>query len=490
MSAEKSAFRQIFKTTSVFGGVQIIQIIVGIIRSKFIAMLLGPGGMGVSGLLQATTGMISSLTAFGLSTSAVRNISEAFGSGNQEKINRVSSIFSRLVWFTGLLGLLITLILAPLWSKLTFGHNRYSWAFMALSVTLLINQLSASHTVLLRGMRQVSALAQASLYGSIIGLAVTIPLYYQYRENGIVPAMVIASVVTLLLTQFYRNKLAVSTTPIPWKEAYSEGKEMLVIGFLLSINSMLTMGVSYAVRVFVGHEGGLSTVGFYNAGFAILNTYVGMVFMAMSSDYYPKLSSVITDIDARNQAVNQQTEVAFLILAPALLGFVVFIKFVVVILYSTAFLPMAEMLLYAAPGIVFKAASWSMAYMFLASGNKRLFFWNEVAANGYVLVFGLVFYKLYGLNGLGISYLLTYLVYFIQVWILTRHFYQLIYSKKLQVFMLAILLLLALVFFISKQFGEVYSLWVGGIVVLLTGIYSIKVVLSNFKGVLKRKAKV
>ena len=71
MSEEKASYRQIMKATSIFGGVQVINIIISIVRSKFVAVLLGPGGMGIYGLFISTTGLIEKITNLGLSTSAV-----------------------------------------------------------------------------------------------------------------------------------------------------------------------------------------------------------------------------------------------------------------------------------------------------------------------------------------------------------------------------------------------------------------------------------
>ncbi|NSW94260.1 MAG: oligosaccharide flippase family protein, partial [Bacteroidales bacterium] len=122
MTEDQKSYRQIFKATTLFGGVQVFNIIIGIIRSKFIAVLLGPEGMGISGLLTSTTGFISGLTGFGLGTSAVKNISEANATGNRERISVVVTVFRRLVWITGLLGMVVTIILSPWLSKITFGN--------------------------------------------------------------------------------------------------------------------------------------------------------------------------------------------------------------------------------------------------------------------------------------------------------------------------------------------------------------------------------
>ncbi len=100
---ETNSYRSIFKATSLFGGLQVYQILIGIIKSKFIAILLGPAGMGIMGLYQSTLDLIKSISAFGLEQSAVRDISEANGSGNTIRISRTISTVRRLVWLTGLL---------------------------------------------------------------------------------------------------------------------------------------------------------------------------------------------------------------------------------------------------------------------------------------------------------------------------------------------------------------------------------------------------
>src|SRR5512145_1933677 len=129
MSEQVASYRQIMKATSLFGGVQVFNIILSIIRSKFIAVLLGPAGMGISGLLTSATGLISSLTNFGLTTSAVKDVATANASGHQMRISIIVTVLRRLVWITGTLGALITLIFSPWLSQYTFGNSSFTIAF-------------------------------------------------------------------------------------------------------------------------------------------------------------------------------------------------------------------------------------------------------------------------------------------------------------------------------------------------------------------------
>jgi len=123
MHKEQNSFRQIMKATSLFGGVQVFQIIIQVIRSKFVAVLLGPAGMGITGLLTSTIGVIAGLTNLGLGISAVKDIAAANNTVNETRIATVSIVLQRLVWITGTLGMITTLVLSPWLSKLTFGKH-------------------------------------------------------------------------------------------------------------------------------------------------------------------------------------------------------------------------------------------------------------------------------------------------------------------------------------------------------------------------------
>ncbi|MFW5761976.1 MAG: oligosaccharide flippase family protein, partial [Cyclobacteriaceae bacterium] len=325
MSNEKKAYQQVFKATSLFGGVQVFTILIKIIRSKFIAILLGPEGMGIAGLLNSTIKLIEGFTNFGLGTSAVKNVAEANTTNNKNRIGLIVRVVRRLVWLTGILGALITLIFSSTLSQITFGNEQYTIAFIWLSITLLINQLTEGEYVVLRGSRKLNYLAKASLTGSLLGLIFSLPIYYIWGIDGIVPAIIITSVINFLRTWYFSSKVHVEKVQLDYKTTIKEGNEMLLMGIMLSLSGIIKLGASYALRIFISHKGGVEHVGLYTAGFAIVETYVGMIFTAMATDYYPRLSVVNQDIKKVKQAVTQQASIAILLLAPIIVAFIAFI---------------------------------------------------------------------------------------------------------------------------------------------------------------------
>lgn len=468
MNEDRSSYRQIVKATSIFGGVQVFQILVSIIRSKFIAVLLGPLGMGISGLLTSTTSFIESLTNFGLGTSAVRDISAAHATGNTTRMAVVAIVLKRLVWITGLLGAVLTLVLSPWLSQLTFGNKDYTLAFVLISVTLLLNQISTGQKVLLRGTRQVKHLAKAGLIGSVFGLFTTIPLYYIFGIEGIVPGIIITAVTSLLLTWYYARKIQIEPVKVNKVRTIAEGSGMMKLGFMISLSNIITIGASYIVRIFISNTGSIDDVGLYNAGFAIINSYVGLIFTAMSTDYYPRLSSVAHSNKMSRELINQQAEVALLLLAPVILIFLVFINWVVVLLYSSRFIPINDMILYAAIGMLFKAASWSIAFIFLAKGASKVYFWNELIANVYILLLNIIGYRMYGVTGMGISFMIGYILYLIQVYFVSRFQYGFYFEANFNKIFIIQLMLAVICLIIVKTTASPYSYIFGSILIVIS----------------------
>ncbi len=474
MSQQQSSYQQIMKATSIFGGVQIIQILVQIIRSKAIAILLGPAGMGINSLLSSTLGLMQGLTNFGLQTSAVKNVAEANSSDDARPVALIVTVLKRWVWLTGLLGTLLTLLLSPWLSKLTFGNSNYTLAFVWISISLLFRQLSVGQMTILQGLRKLNYLANANLSGAFLGLAVTVPMYYLWGVDGIVPAIIATSVINMFLSWYFSRKVKLETITVSRMETWNEGKQMLTMGFMISLSGLMTTGTAYLLRIFISNFGSLDDVGLYSAGFAIINTYVGLVFSAMGTDYYPRLSSVAECNLKAKQTINQQAEITMLILAPILVVFIVFIRWVVVVLYSNQFTAINGMIQWAAMGMYFKAISWCIAFVFLAKGASKLFFWNELLANCYILLLNVLGYHVGGLNGLGISFVITYFIYLIQVYIIAKKHYNFIFTFHFAKIFAIQIMIGTITFIVVKLTTGLIMYSTGSILLILSSLYSLR----------------
>ena len=474
MSAEKESYKQIFKTTSIFGGIQIFNILISIAKSKIIAVLLGPAGLGLISIFNSTSTLIASLTNLGISVSAVKSIASAAGSENKIQQSVIIAVIKKIIWITGFLSFLVTVALSPWLSKISFGNSDYTFSFAFLGLSLLTLQLSIGYTSILQGLRQVKLIALSSLIGAVIGLLVSVPLYFYFGSDGIVPALVASSIAAFIASWYFLNKINIDKVKVNSLVFKKEGEAIIKLGFLISLTSIFPSITGYILRLFISNVGSIEDVGLYTAGFAIVGTYVGMVFSAMSIDYYPSLAEIAGDDDKCTEKVNQQILVSALILAPILTVLIIFIKEGIVILYSSKFLGTVKMIQWASLGVFFQAFSFCIAYLFLAKGNSKLFFWNEIIPNIYILFFNCICFKIGGLEGLGISFLIGYLCYFIQVFIIAKHKYGFKFERGITKICSLLFLIMVLTFLSVSFLNDIYQYILCGILIISSFLVSFK----------------
>lgn len=469
--SNQSSYRSIFKATSLFGSVQLFQIIIQIVKSKFIAILLGPAGVGIIGLYQSGILLVQNITNMGLASSAVRDVSEVFGLKDYHRINLVITTIRRLVWGTGLLGMIALAVFSPLLSKASFGNYDYTIPFIFLSVTLLLDQISAGQKVVLQGMRKLKELAKCSVIGSTFGLLVSVPLYYLLGVKGIVPTLFLNSICTLSVSWLYSRKIPVQKIEQSTKETFKQGRLMLVMGISMSLSGIFNTAASYVIRAYIQFVDGVEVVGLFQAGFMIMSTYVGLVFNAISTDYYPRLAAVNKDNSKCKEIINQQGEMASLILVPMLTICLVFMPVILNVLYSNEFLRANDYISWACIGMYLRLASWVISFSFVAKAESKLFMLNEALACSYYVLFSVVGYYLGGLTGVGIAFTLQYLVYLIQVYLIARKRYQFRFSNNFiqTYFCLLIALILCLVIVLSFNGWQKYTF--GVLIILLCSGY-------------------
>ncbi|HET8804624.1 MAG TPA: O-antigen translocase [Aequorivita sp.] len=417
------------KATSLFGGVQVFNILISIVRSKFVALWIGPTGYGITTLLTSTLTLIMGMTNLGLDKSAVKEISFNYTQENPLKVSRTIQILKRLVWFTAIFGSLIMILGSPWLSEIAFENEEYTFSFVWISVALLFNQLSNGQLAILQGLRKLNKLAKANLYGNLLGLLITLPLYYFYRIDAIVPAIIISSFIAFLFTFYYSQSEKFGTVKITNKEAFVEGKPMIQLGVMLSISSIIGLLVAYIIQIFISQSADVAQVGLYNAGIVILNSYVGLIFNAMGTDYFPRLSAIADKIETIRRTVFEQAYIAILLITPIVVIFLIAAPLVIVLLYSKEFTPIVDMVRWGILGMVFKAVSFSMGYIIIAKGDSKLFMKTAIGFNALLLVMNILGYYFGGLEGLGISFLIYYIIHFIGVRIITKYYYNFYFEK-------------------------------------------------------------
>lgn len=423
MSDSKDSYLKIFRTTSLFGGIQFFNIIISIIRTKLVAYFIGPEGMGIIALLNSSLGVIGGITNLGIETSAVKHISESYKDNDLKSVSPIVSIIKKIVLLTGIIGALLTVIFASWLSKLTFGNSDHTFSFVFLSITILFKQISSGQLVVLQSLRKMRLLAKANFYGNFFGLLISIPLYYFYKIEAIIPTIIVSSLSALVFSFYYSKKLVFEKNKISIRQVILESNKIVTLGVFLTLSGLLTIVSAYFLQIYIGKNGGLEQVGFYNAAFTLLNSYVGIIFTVMSTDYFPRLSSICNDNQKIRESVVQQAIFSILIITPIIVLFLAFISLIVKIIYAPTFIEIIPMVCFGILAMLFKAVSWSMGYIIIAKGDSKIFIKTAIGFNFISLILNILGYHFYGLEGLGISFLIYYMIHFFVLKIITKKRY-------------------------------------------------------------------
>ena len=319
-----TSYRDIAKTSALFGSSQIVIVLTKIIKTKFVAYFLGTQGYGIFSLYTAAVNLIGTFSNLGLNTSATKSIAENYKNNEKKDVIKTLTIVRKIVWITGISGGFICFFLSPFLSEMIFNNSDFTYALMWLSIAVILNQLTQGNTILLRGLRKHKSLANSNATGAIIGLIISVSLYAIWGINAIVPAIIFSSLAAYLRSAYFANKVEVDWVAIGLRDAFNASKPMLTMGIVLSITSVLTLSKVFFLRIYVERVGGIEEVGLYHSSFIIINSYLGIIFTIMSTDYLPDLSTKIHDKKLYTDLFNKQLIFGMMLIVPMVCTFLLF----------------------------------------------------------------------------------------------------------------------------------------------------------------------
>lgn len=408
--------RGIFKAIGLFGGSQVAYILCAIIRTKLIAVWIGPVGVGLSGLFNSVIDIFNQTSNLGIRSSSVRDISVADSTGMKERIARVVRIVRRWCWVLGLIWAFIMLVGSPVLSRMTFGNSDHVWDFMALSVCIMAASIINCEQAVLQGTRKLKNLATAMTLGTVVGLLITIPMYYFWRIDSIVPSLITYFVSECVFILIFRNKdFDGDRTSLTIRETVSGGVDFVKMGICITASTFITLLVSYVFMAYLNHSAGTEQVGLYQAGNSLVNRYATLMLSSIGYEYYPRLASVCESKIRTSIFVIQESNIMLYLLVPVIVLFLLLRDPIVGLLYSSEFKEMIPFVSWCMVGLIFKGVSWCVAYVILARGDSRIYLLTESLSAAICLALNIWFYEMWGLDGLGISYALWYFLYLVIV---------------------------------------------------------------------------
>lgn len=456
MSDNKSSYGNIFKTTFLFGFVQAFNIVTKVAVNKVVAILLGAEGLGMISLFNSALMMLKSGCGLGIKQSAVRDVAEANKDDDFHKISKIIVVTNRVVLYTALFGLLVTIIGSPLLSRYSFGSLTYTMPFVILSIAVALNIYAEGQMAILTGMRKMKSLAMTNIIGSFIGMLFSIPFYYFFGKDGIVPSLIVAALCMFVTTKVYVNKIKIQNVRMTMRQVFRLATPMVQMGSVLMLAGFSGFAFDLLVSSFIRFEGGFETVGIYQAGATIISSYFGIILSAMTTDYYPRICSVNSNNEQLSDELNKQVSAGLIMIFPLAVCFVFLAPYFLTFLYSSEFVESTNYTDIAIIGTLITVLSNCMGMIFMAKMESKLYL---------VLVLGILIslvgvyvsmFHLFGLVGLGISYVLNGLISFIVYGAILRKRYGITVNRKILYLLLFEVVILLLSLFIREKISSVF----------------------------------
>ena len=475
LTGEQGTYGQILKSSALVGGSSVINIAIGIVRTKAMALLLGPAGYGLFGLYGSIANLAQSLAGMGVNSSGVRQIAAAVGSGNSEQVALTTVVLRRTSIVLGALGALFLVVASRQVSTVTFGNRQQTAAVCLLSVAVFFQLVSWGQNALIQGMRRIADLAKIQVLGAFFGMVCSVILVYIWRDKGVVPSLVCVALMSLVVSWWYSRKVHIQVPLLTASEVGREAGELLKLGLAFAATGFMTTGVAYAVRIMLLRNVGFEATGYYQSAWTLGGLYVGFILQAMAADFYPRLTASAHDNPLCNRLVNEQTQVGFLLAGPGVLGTLTFTPMVIGLFYSAKFLAAVSVLRWICLGTTLQVITWPMGFIIVAKGKQALFFATELSWTVASLGFAWVCVRSLGLNGAGIAFFGSYLFYGVLLYPIVHRLSGFRWSaanKRLGVIFLSLITAVFCGFYILPFF---WAACIGILATLLSGLYSVRV---------------
>lgn len=472
MSEENYSYRQILRATSIIGGASVINVLVGLLRTKAAALLLGPTGVGLVGLLQNLIAAVAVVSALGFGSVGARQIAEAAGRGDE---GSVAAARRAIFWGTLIMAVVGTSafwLLRDTFAKRILGDPSQAddIGWLALGVGLTV--AAGSQAALFSGLRRIGDIGRVTVSSAVLSTVLGIAALWLWGSRA-VPLFILATPFSsFVIGALYAARLPrVQTSHTPWPQLMVQWRGLVRLGIAFTATGLIATSGQLVVRTIVQHRLGSDALGQFQAAWVISMTYISFVLSAMSTDYYPRLTASIYDHAAVNRMVNEQTEVALYLAGPVFLAMIATAPWVIELLNSSKFAEAAVVLRWQVLGDILRLACWPMGFIILASGDGRAFMLTESLATGSFVALTWIGLPYVGVQATGLAFIGMYATYLSTVHWLSRRKTRFAWNSQVQRYMAGLFAVAAAVCILAN-FSKLSGFAIGIAATLAAAIYS------------------
>lgn len=475
------SYRYILRSTSIIGFSSILNVLIGLVRMKVAAVLLGPSGIGLIGLLQSLIATASTVAGFGLTNAGARRVAMA-ASESEIQLAKVRSALFRGTLILALLGGFFVWVTKDILAEHVLGDAKYEYDMIWISIGVTLSVAAGSQVALIRGMQRVGDIARVTIFSSLFSTGAGVISLWVMGEGGLFVFVICAPLSSFVIGHFYVSKLPSSRKLVSFSHVCQEWLPLIRLGVSFMVAGLAVVIGHLVVRSIIKSKLGDVDLGYFQSAWMISSTYVGFVLQAMGNEYFPRISAQINNLSVMNSMVNKQSHVVLLIAGPIFIFMYAAAPFVISVLYTKEFLRGVSVLHWFIVGDVFKMLGMPLRYVIMASCRGPIFIITEFIPICIFVVVAAFGVEEFGLTSVGVGYCAMQCSLLIVSYFYSRRAIRFKWDAEVVKIIFLVFSCLAIVVFVTTYFQPPLNCFVGIFIGGLLGFLNIKklIEISNF----------
>ena len=401
---------------TVFSGLlTLLRMACSFIVGKMVAIYTGPGGMAMLGQIQGLQAALGGIVSAPVGNAVVRFTAVHHMEGNDACAPwwRAS-----LRWMLLLLAVLVPVacLAAPYLSTQLFDDKKYAWLIALCALVLPLNGLNTLLGSVINGQQHYKKFIGYGLLSVTVSTVLMLTLIMGRGLKGaLLAATLSTSVAAMVMLYACKNQ---SWLHFKYWWGKTEKKHMAEIaGYMgMAATSALCLPLALIMtrKLLTAHLG-WDIAGQWQAVYKISELYLGVITMALSTYYLPRLATL-----QGSNAIKAEIGVTAKIVLPiiSLIALIIYLArdLVIGLLFTQQFSAARDLFSLQLIGDVIKIASWLYAYPMLSHGATRWYISTEILFSASFVGLVALFLPRYGVQGANLAYLINYIVYFLVVY--------------------------------------------------------------------------
>ncbi|MFA7289823.1 MAG: hypothetical protein WC055_13180 [Melioribacteraceae bacterium] len=361
--------KALIKTTFLIGSTEFILLVVALLKNKYLAVTIGPEGLGMYSLLNSFFSIATIFSGTWLGSGLTKFASEYYTSNEKENLNILFVISAAFTLTIGAISVGSFILFKDFIIDSFLSTEVLDIYYTLFSLSFLGSSLRSILLSFLAGVKAIKRITYARIIIAVIEIISVGLLVYFFDLLGFFISILVVSIAAASILFSYSIKY-VSIFFSFSNKILPNIKKLMNFASISAFLGLVYFFATYYQRKLITLESSFTELGIFQVGIAII-AYIGIALNGSDYYFYPKMSEKL-DNKNLNLEINEYFSFTVVISAIICIGTILFGKLIIISLYSNQFKSLNEYLYIFVLAQFFNNTT-GKVYGHLILGNAKLF---------------------------------------------------------------------------------------------------------------------